>query len=245
MATKKLPPKAAPAKRVAAKSAPVAVKKGFPAKKAAAGAPTVKKGFPARKPGAKRPAKKNPLPLFKAPADFKPHFLLVSVSTEKDGLFGADVSATRFLGKFDRDADEKKKSDLAFYDPTTLVGIAARLGAVTFKATNDKKLPISPKERADYKGAARLPASTTFEVLIRVGRRVADNALTAGVKQVFQVGKSAKTGRVVYVALLKTDPAYRLIRRVSRVLPAAFLNVQMPPKRTRGGRKQAEESDDE
>jgi hypothetical protein len=238
--TKKAPVKAAPAavKKAPVKAAPTAVKK------TAASAAPAKKGFPARKPGAAPARARKPLPSVKAPADFKPHFLLVEFKTEKDGLIGAQLKATRYQGKFDFDADDKKKFPMAAYDLQTVVGIAARLAGVTYKATNDKKLPVVPKERDGFKGAARLPASTVFSVLMRVGKKAADNTLTAGVKQVFQTVTSAKTGRVSRVDLLKTDPAYRMIRKASRTLPQAFANVQMPPKRTRGSRKEVDDGEE-
>lgn len=201
-----------------------------------------KKGFPARKDGAaKKPkTKKKPLPTFKAPADFKPHFLLVQFKTEADGLLGTQLKAVRYQGRFDRDAEEKKKFDMANYDMNTVVGIAARLAGVTFKATNEKKFPMDPKQREGFKGAARLPAKAVFQVLIRVGKKAKDNSLTAGVKQVWQAVLSEKTGRVKMKELEKTDVCYRAIRKASRTLPAAFANVQMPPKKTRGKRTEEE-----
>jgi len=229
------------------KTAKTAGKKPAPsaAKKTAPVSAPAKKGFPPRRPAgaAKKAPVRKPLPVYKAPADFKPHFLLVEFKTEKDGLIAAQIKATRYQGKFDFDADEKKKFNLASYDAQTLVGVAARLSGVTYKASNDKKLPADLKARnnGDKFGAARLPASTVFAVLMRVGRRSADNSLTAGIKSVFQTVTLAKTGRVVRKELGKTDPAFRLIRKAARLLPPAFSNVQMPPKRTRGSRNQTEE----
>jgi hypothetical protein len=241
MATTKkpLPPKAAnrmakpvaqkavakPAVKAVGKAKPEAApaaKKGFPAKKA----------FPARKPGAKAPARK-PLPTFKAPADFKPHFLLAQFVTDKDGLIGSTFKATRYTGRFDREVDDKKKFDLGAYDSKTLLGMATRFAAVTYRANAEKKFPVSPKERAALKGAHRLPAATQFQVLLRIGKKAADQSLTAGVKTIWQVVQNAKTGRQGLAELEKTDPAYRAIRKASRILPAAFKEVQMPPKRGR------------
>lgn len=228
--------------QVAAKKKPAAAPaKADPAKAAA----PVKRGFPAKKTGAagaKRPARK-PLPIFKAPADFKPHFLLVQFVTEKDGLIASTVKATRYMGRFDREADDKKKFDLGAYDSKTLIGIAARLASVSFRANADKKFPVSPAERATVKGGHRLPASTQFQVLMRVGKKSADQSITAGIKQVWQVVQSAKTGRQALKELEKTDPAYRTIRKASRILPAAFKEVLMPPKRTR--RTKADEQEEE
>ncbi len=190
----------------------------------------------------KRPARK-PLPTYKAPADFKPHFILFQFKTERDGLIATQFKATRYQGRFDRNADDKKKFDMAAYDAATVAGIVARLAGVTYKATNDKKMPVTPKERIGLKGSNRLPASTVFQVLIRAGRKVADQTLTARISQVFQSIKNAKTGRPSAKELEKTDPAYRLIRKASRLLPAAFVQSQLPPKRRRG-KATEEESED-
>lgn len=203
-----------------------------------------KKGFPPKKTGTAAKSKKKPLPTFKAPADFKPHFLLLQLKTEADGLIATQIKATRYQGRFDRDADDKKKADLGSYDPATLAGIAARIGGVTYKATNDKKFPQDPKKRQDFKGAARLPAKAVFQVLLRVGKKSADQSLTASVKQIWQAVMSEKTGKLKLVELDKKDVCYRAIRKSSRILPAAFANVQMPPKRTRGSRKSDESDDD-
>ena len=43
--------------------------------------------------------------------------------------------------------------------------------------------------------------------------------------------------------LEKTDVCYRAFRKASRFLPAAFSNVQMPPKRTRGWKPEAEDDE--
>jgi hypothetical protein len=227
------------AKKTVAKKAPVAAKRRVAA---APEAPVKRGGFPARKPGTAARPKRKPLPTFKAPADFKPHDLLVQVKTERDGLIATQVKATRFQGRFDREADDKKKFDLGSYDSNTLMGVAARIAGVTFKPTNDKKMPVIPRERDGLKGSNRLPASTTFQIRIRAGRKMADNTLTARVVQIWQAVPK-NTGRLALRELEKTDPAYRLIRKVSRLLPAAFTECQMPPKRGRA-RKADEDTDD-
>lgn len=207
------------------------------AKEAAAPAKSAKKGFPPKKTAGAKPGKvtkKKGPPVFKAPADFKPHFLLVQIATEKDGLLGSAIKATRYQGRFDREVEDKKKFDLGSYDVKTLVGIQARIAAVTYKSTNDKKYDVQPKLRADVKGSHRLPASTVFQVLMRIGKKSADQSLTVGIKQIWQALENPKTGRQGLKELEKTDPAYRMIRKSSRVLPAAFKEVLLPPKRTRG-----------
>lgn len=220
-----------PIAKVAPKVARPVAKAGFPAKK----------GFPARKPGSAPARKRKPLPIYKAPADFKPHFLLIQVQTEKDGLLGSNIGGIRYIGRFDRNADDKKKFNLKSYDIQTLIGIQARFSAVTYKANADKKMPASIKERGGLKGAMRLPANTLFQILLRVGKKTADQSLTSRVVSVFQAVDNPKTGRKGLKELEKTDMAYRAFRKASRILPAAFKEVQMPPKRTRGKKAEVEE----
>jgi hypothetical protein len=125
---------------------------------------------------------------------------------------------------------------MAGYDMPTLIGIQARLASVTYKANAEKKMPATPKEREASKGAMRLPALAIFQILMRIGKKAADQALTTRVVSVFQAVDNKATGRKKLVQLEKTDIAYRALRKASRILPAAFKNVQMPPKR---GRKAA------
>ena len=228
--------KAKPAASAAAPAAPA--KKGSFGRPASGAAPAKKAAAPARK--------KTPLPQFEAPADFRPHFVLVSFQTDRDGLLGASLKAVRYAGRFDREADERKKANMIDYDPQTVVGIAARLAAITFKTSIDRIMPATPSDREGLKGSNRLPKTAVFEALIRVGKRSADQTLTAGVRQVFQIvkTKSAKTGKMITktVELSKTDPASRMIRRVNRILPAAFKNVMMPPKRS--SRRSADDAEE-
>jgi hypothetical protein len=186
------------------------------------------------------PAARSSLPAFEVPADFTPHFLEVVVRTEKDGLFATGIKATRFKGRYDPNAEDKKKFDLGAYDTTTLMGIMARLSAVTFKPTNDNKYPKDPEKRNALKGSFRLPASTSFKIVMRIGKKSADSSLTVSIKQIKQGIK--KNGVMKAVTLANTDPVFRLIRRATRFLPAAFANVQQPPARRRA--KKTEESDE-
>ena len=250
--TKKPAAKAAPAKttKPAAKTTKPAAK-AAPAKttakttKPAAAAPAKKAPFGRGTTGTKKPARAKRKPvLFAAPADFKPHFLMLQAKTEKDGLFCSNMVATRYVGRYDPEAEDRKKFNLAEYDPRTLCGIAARLSAITFKATQDRFYEPSAQGRVGIRGAHRLPKSTQFNILMRVGMKKADGSLTCRVVSVEQpVKKTLKSGKTktVLIALEKTDPVWRLIRRASRILPAAFENVLMPPKRTRGSRQTDEE----
>jgi len=167
---------------------------------------------------AKPKAERKPLPLFKAPEDFKPHFLEVLVKTDKDGLLSNLCKATRYVGRYDPQAPDKKKIDLGGYDQTTLQGILSRFSMVTY-VTNVAK---------------RLPVNTTFKILLRVNRKAKDGSLSILFKQVSVGKKSAKTGRVTAVELDKKDVQYRMFRKSSRIMPAAFKDVLMPPKRVRG-----------
>lgn len=179
--------------------------------------------------GSKKAAKKkNQPPIYKAPEDFKPHFLLVLVKTDKDGLLSNGIKATRYVGRYDPDAEDKKKIDLGSYDQKTLQGILSRLSMTTF-VTNATK---------------RLPANQVFQILLRVNRKSKDGSLSIVFKSIEVPKKSAKSGRIKWVALDKKDPDYRKFRKSSRILPAAFKAVLMPPKRVRGA-KVAKEDDDE
>lgn len=178
--------------------------------------------------GAAKPKKKNALPIFKAPEDFKPHFITVRMKVEKDGLLAAACKVTRYQGRYDPDADDKKKFDVATYDPQTVQGILSRFSMTTF-ATN---------------AAKRLPAGALFQALLRVNRKSADGSLSVVFKALEQAVKSEKTGRTKLKPLDKKDPIYRKFRKASRILPSAFKEVLMPPKRTRGANKK-DASDDE
>lgn len=178
----------------------------------------------------KKPAKKkNALPIFKAPEDFKPHFVSVMLKTEKDGLLSSSIKATRYQGRYDPDADDKKKFDLATFDPKTVNGILSRFAMTTF-VTNVAK---------------RLPANTVYQILLRVNRKSADGSLSVLFKGMEVATKSAKTGKVKFVAMEKSDAVYRKFRKASRILPAAFKDVQTPPKRVRGANKAKDDGDDE
>jgi len=177
---------------------------------------------------AKAKKKKNAIPTFKAPEDFKPFFVTVDMKTEKDGLLSSSIRMTRYQGRYDPDADEKKKFDVMTYDPKTVLGTLSRFAMTTF-ATN---------------AAKRLPPNTVFQALLRINKKSADGTIAVGFKTLSQLEKSAKTGRTKMVEIDKKDPTYRKFRKASRILPAAFKDTLMPPKRTRGANKK-DDSDDE
>lgn len=244
-------------KKVASKKTPTKTGTKAPASKKAL-TPLEKARLARAKGGAAKKTTRKARPgqhTFDAPADFKPFFLEVAVKTEKDGLLGNTIRAIRYQGRYDPQAEDKKKFDMAAYDTKTLIGIQSRLSAKTFKSNPLKLMPVSIKERnvteqvekADggtrdkftFGSGYRLPANSAFYILFRIGRRSADNALTVGLKHVQQQVKIDKNGvkKVVRKELDKKDPAYRLLMSAKRFLPAAFKDVLLPPKRTRGANK--------
>lgn len=170
----------------------------------------------------------------------------MTIRTEADGLLASAIKGVRVNGRYDLEdpasIEDKKKFDMAAYDPQTLIGIQARLAGPTFKATNDKKYPVEVKGRTEVKGAMRLPANTTFRLVLRVNRKSADGSLAILCKQILQAVKSPK-GVVKAVPLDKKDPVYRALRKSLRTMPAAFKNVQMPPAKRRA--KKSEDDGDE
>lgn len=189
----------------------------------------------AKKGAAKKAVKKNALPVFKAPEDFKPHFLTLQFVTGPDGIAYKGAKFTRYKGRFDFAAEDKKKLDMMEYDPNTCLSIFARVAAKAFSKSTPKMMPASRKERAGLKGAHRLPANTHFIVVLRPGVKKANNELTCRVREVHQVVANA-AGKKKPIALDKKDPAYRMIRGASRILPGAFVNSIEPPKRERKAR---------
>lgn len=179
--------------------------------------------------GGKSSKKKKAIPTWKAPADFKPFFLEVLVKTDKDGLLANVIKATRYQGRYDPQAPDKKKFDLASYDLPTAMGLLSRLSMTTY-VTNVTK---------------RLPANTQYKILLRITKKSKDGTLSAAFKEISVGKQSEKTGRVKAVALDKKDPQYRLFRKSNRILPGAFKAVLMPPKKVRGVTKKKDEDDEE
>jgi hypothetical protein len=166
----------------------------------------------------------------------------------------------RINGRYDfedpTNIEDKKKFDLSAYDPGTIVGIMTKLAAVTFRSNAEKRYPQDIKERNAtekfvheatgekrtrlvYRTAHRLPANTQFCIVLRANRKAADGTISVLRKKVYQFSK--KGGVVKTVMLENSDPVYRALSRAAKILPAAFKNVLMPPKRTRGRNQEAEE----
>ena len=184
--------------------------------------PALQKALAARRSGTATPRVKKPIPTWEAPADFKPHFLEVLVRVDKDGLLCPDCKVIRYNGRYDPEADERKKFLVNTYDPRTVQGILSRLSMVTFINSVAK----------------RFPAGKTFRLILRVGKKK-DGVLTVGYKGISMVTK-LKSGRVKEDALEKKDPIYRRFRKAGRLLPAAFSKVLMPPKVDRRSKKAEE-----
>lgn len=170
------------------------------------------------------------LPIFKAPEGFKPHFIELSMKTEKDGLLGGRVKAIRIKGQYnletlrDENMQGRKWWDLGSFNPEVLNGLVARFGAKMF-VTN---------------AAKRLPANTTYKVLIRVGKKSADDSLSATIKWVKKLGEVR--GKKKLIQLENKDPEARRIKGAKRFLPAAFVATVEPPVQ-RGRRKASKDEE--
>lgn len=187
------------------------------------------KSLPAAKGKGKAKASgRTPLPTFKAPEEFKPHFVEVTVRTEKDGLLGSGIRAIRYTGRYDPQADDKKKADLKTYDMPTVIGIQARLAAVTYGTNMSKRL---------------LP-NTLYQIVLRVNKKAADGTISVLIKSISQIVKNKK-GRLAPKELEKSDPYYRKLRKAKNFLPAAFKEVLMPPKKVRGAAKKNDDAEDD
>ena len=184
--------------------------------------PALQKALEARRKGTAKPRVRKPIPTWQAPSDFKPHFLEILVRTEKDGLLSPDCKVIRYQGRYDPEADERKKFLVNSYDLRTVQGILSRLSMVTFINNANK----------------RLPANKTFRVILRVGKRK-DGTITVSYRGLIRLAK-LKSGRVKEVPLEKKDPVYRRFRKAGRLLPAAFSKVLQPPKVSRRSRKAEE-----
>jgi hypothetical protein len=179
---------------------------------------------PAKKPVARTAAKTRGAasapPRFDAPSDFKPFFAEVEFSTGTDGLIAAgSVEVSRVRGKWDN--TEAPRYKMSEYDQATLVAVACRLSSVTF-ASNILK---------------RLPGETRFKLIVRVSRRAADNSLASTIRE---AAMSNAAGKLRWFKE-KADPTYRRLRRANRILPSAFVCVQLPPIKRRKAAAETEE----
>lgn len=191
------------------------------AKKTTESVVLAKKGFPARKPGTVK-AERAPKITFDAPSDMKACFIELMFRTQEDGLIGPKFKAMRVRGNWTN--PEATRYDMMEYDAPTVAAILVRISARTF-ATN---------------AARRLPANATFRLVIRAGKRAADDTLLSGVKSISRMVKSAKTGKASWKEMTDAaDPVRRKLRSVTRFLPGAFVAMQLPPT----GRKSLSDED--
>jgi hypothetical protein len=156
-------------------------------------------------------------PVWQAPSDFKPFWLEVLCKTDSDGLLGKKIKCTRYIGNYNPEAPEKKKRDVASYDEGEVYGVLSRLSMTTY-VTNVQK---------------RLPPDTMYQLVIRVGKRAADNTLTTSFKTINKIVKTKTRGGKVktkVVTLERSDVQFRLFRKSARILPSAFSESIQPPK---------------
>lgn len=180
----------------------------------------------------KNPTKWKPFTgIWEAPSDFKPFWLRVTLTTDKDGMFSGITDAVRYVGAIEADKDPKKMLSLLEYDVPTVMRLNSRLGKAFFHSTG----------RPNARGISpRIPANTALDIHIRVSKKAADNSLTTSVSKVF-----AKVGRAAQVELGRTDPAFRKVRGISRHLPAAFAEVLALPSLSEINRIRKERAQDD
>lgn len=150
--------------------------------------------------------KKTGLPVFKAPAEFKPFFAKTLVRVGKDGLV-TDMKVVRIKGSPTN--ENAKTVDMAAHDPQTLVKVAARYAGAAFVRNEGK----------------RLPANSAIQFLMRVGVKKDTGALTVALKDFKLRDLATKKTK----ALDKKSPIYRLARKPTRYMPAAFTQVKEFP----------------
>lgn len=205
MAALKKPSQAAPQKTAPAKPA---------APKAAAAKPVAAKT--ATRPAAKKaaaPSDRPAAPRWSAPSDFKPAFFDFRFETDEYGLIkSGTLSGVRVRGRWDN--EEAKRYDMSEYDQATLTAFGMRVSTGIF-APNPEK---------------RIPANTAFRLIVRVSKRAADESLAA---RFVGMSHSKIGGKKEIWFADKTDITYRKLRKCARVLPSAFVNVQLPPSRRR------------
>lgn len=180
---------------------------------------------------------------FDVPADFKPFFLEVIFRTDIDGMLNLheEFKVNYHRGRYDD--DEAKKRDMYEYDPLTVSSLFVRLGMLTYHPTGKIGTNGTPK---------RLEPSTVYKAVFRIQARLnkaagddAPKILGASLQKVWmsiRVKVDGKTKRRA-VELGKTDPYYRLIRKSSAYLPAAFKGMIQPPKRGRKNKTDEEEAE--
>lgn len=172
--------------------------------------------------GKTKAKKKNALPIFKAPADFKPFFMKVGVLIDKDGIL-TDMKATRVKGSITN--ENAKTVDMLVWDPDVVRRLFGRYSALAFVRNVAKRLP---------------PGMATLVMRVSANRETSD--LRVSIKDIkFREGKDGK-----FKVLDKKDAKYRLLRKPGRFLPAAFTKVKdFPTTQELKAMNKAEEDEDD
>ena len=170
-----------------------------------------KKAGGGKKGAAAKSAKKGKkaLPVFKAPAEFKPFFFRAAVKIGKDG-FPIDFKMVRIKGSLTN--ENAKTVDMAAWDPTTFNRFCTRYGVGTF-VTN----PIK-----------RLPAGHMIKFAGRVSVKSSTGGLNVGLKEFKLVDPETKKGKEIGPKT-KDAAIYRLARKPAKFLGAAFTSVKPFP----------------
>ncbi len=164
-----------------------------------------------------RTAKRTPVKkiTFKAPSDFKPCFIEVMFKVGADGLASPHIKMERVQGRWDN--PDAKRFNLFEYDVQTALALTGRLFGRYFVVNQAK----------------RLPANSSYKLVIRVGKRSADNTLSSSVKEAAYLYKKEGMKPKWKWYSDKKDPTFRKLRSVSRFLAGAFTNIQLPPVKSR------------
>lgn len=186
-------------------------------------------------------AGKPPTYSWQAPDTFTTSFPVeVTLKTEKDGMPGGVWRVRRYKGKYvpaEAEQEGKKWWNLAKIDPHTYNALVSRLSLVLFHPTGRlNKAGVSP----------RLAPNTVYQVLLRCGKKKADDSLTARINavNVIEVKKNKRGERVEKATELdKKDVNVRKFKKANKHLPAAFRALaELPAKPSR--RKKADEDED-
>lgn len=161
--------------------------------------------------GGKKKAKAKNVPVFKAPAEFKPFFIRCTAKVAKDG-FIQDIKVTRIKGSLTN--ENAKTVDMATWDPLTHTRFCTRYGTGTFVSNADK----------------RLPAGKVIKFAGRVSIKSSTGGLNVSLKDFKLVDPETK--KAVSIDSKSKDPLvkyYRLARKPAKFLGAAFTNVKPFP----------------
>lgn len=161
--------------------------------------------------GKKGPAKKKKaLPVFKAPAEFKPFFFRAAAKIGKDGFIN-DIKMIRIKGSLKN--ENAKTVDMADWDPVTLRRFGIRYGTGTFVTNPDKRLP--PGMTISFAGRVSVKSSTGG---LNVGLKEF-KLMDPATKKSKEIGPKSPDPQVKY---------YRLARKPAKFLAGAFTGMRVP-----------------